>query len=605
MNASAPRVGDGGAAHWAPGGRALVPGLLAQEWDLLVIGGGITGAGILLEAARRGLRALLVEQRDFAWGTSSRSSKLVHGGLRYLKEGRFALTRESVRERDALLRDAPGLVEPQGFAFGDYAGRKPGRRAFLLGLAIYDRMAGQRARHYYQAPEFLALAPRIRSDGLQGGICYQDAKTDDARLVLRVLQEAQAHGGVALNYCAAQALVRDDALAATAGAAAAPLAAGPALVVGAAMVPAKSGGAARSPASGPAMAPAASVAGARAAAEEGTGASARAGRVCGALVRCAISGASHEVRARLVVNATGAWADRLHDAPSARLRPLRGSHLVLPSWRLPLAQAISLMHPHDGRPVFAFPWEGVTIVGTTDVDHCADLQTEAAITQEETDYLMAALRDQFPTLALGEEDVLATYAGVRPVIDSGKADPSKEARDHVLWLRDGLLTVTGGKLTTFRAIALDVLRHAAAQLPHWRADLAPRAIFAPVPSLPAAGTRLRPGQAQRLQGRYGEQAVALVGAAREGELDTVPGTETLWAQLRWAARHESVQHLEDLMLRRSRLGIQLAHGGAAVLAKVRAICQPELGWDDQRWAAEEAAYLALCRAHYSLPKARA
>jgi glycerol-3-phosphate dehydrogenase len=540
--------------------------LLAREWDLLVVGGGITGAGILLEAARRGLRALLVEQRDFAWGTSSRSSKLVHGGLRYLKEGQFALTRESVHERDALLREAPGLVEPQSFAFGDYAGRKPGRRTFLLGLAIYDRMAGQRARHYFGVQEFLAMAPRIRAEGLQGGICYQDAKTDDARLVMRVLQEAQAYGGIALNYCAVQSLLREGTKAHAGGAAAA-------------------GGE----------------------------------RVYGALLRCAASGETHEVKAKLVVNATGAWAGRLHGLPPAKLRPLRGSHLVLPAWRLPLAQAISLMHPHDGRPVFAFPWEGVTIVGTTDVDHRADLQQEAAITQEETDYLMAALHDQFPALDLAEDDVLATFAGVRPVIDTGKADPSKEARDHVLWQQEGLLTVTGGKLTTFRAIALDVLRHAALQLPNWQADLTPRAIFDAVPPPAAAplvpsgahwrGTgrqlRLPPGQARRLQGRYGAQAAALVAASHEGELEPIPGTETLWAQLRWAARHESVQHLEDLMLRRSRLGIQLAQGGAAVLERVRAICQPELGWDDQRWAAEQAAYLALCRSHYSLPKARA
>lgn len=534
------------AAHWSEGGRAQLAGLLAQEWDLLVVGGGITGAGILLEAARRGLRALLVEQRDFAWGTSSRSSKLVHGGLRYLKEGQFALTRESVHERDALLRDAPGLVEPQSFAFGDYLGRKPGRRAFLLGLAIYDRMAGQRARHYFSAPEFLQMAPRIRTEGLQGGICYQDAKTDDARLVLRVLQEAQSLGGVALNYCAVQSLLR-------------------------------AGG-------------------------DGEG------RVGGALVRCAMSGATHEVRARLVVNATGAWADRLHQQPAARLRPLRGSHLVLPAWRLPLAQAISLMHPSDGRPVFAFPWEGVTIVGTTDVDHRTDLQQEAAITQEETDYLMAALHDQFPTLALRESDVLATYAGVRPVIDTGKADPSKEARDHVLWQQPGLLTVTGGKLTTFRAIALDVLRHAAPQLPGWQADLGARPIFAPTPANRTQASLLQhlpPGQAERLQGRYGALAAELAAAAQDGELAVIPGTLTMWAQLRWAARHESVQKLEDLMLRRSRLGIQLAQGGAALLPRIRAICQPELGWDDQRWAAEEAAYLALCRANYSLPKARA
>ncbi|XLZ70718.1 glycerol-3-phosphate dehydrogenase/oxidase [Massilia sp. SR12] len=558
------------AAHWSPGGRAQLPGLLAQEWDVLVVGGGITGAGILLEAARRGLRALLVEQRDFAWGTSSRSSKLVHGGLRYLKEGQFALTRESVHERDALLRDAPGLVEPQSFAFGDYVGRKPGRRAFLLGLAIYDRMAGQRARHYFGAQEFLQMAPRIRTEGLQGGICYQDAKTDDARLVLRVLQEAQSLGAAALNYCAVQALLRADAAAATAATAAAGGAGVGALAAGA--MPDE------------------------------------AGRVNGALVRCAVSGAKHEVRARLVVNATGAWADRLHQQPAARLRPLRGSHLVLPAWRLPLAQAISLMHPRDGRPVFAFPWEGVSIVGTTDVDHRADLQQEAAITQEETDYLMAALHEQFPTLALAEDDVLATYAGVRPVIDTGKADPSKEARDHVLWQQAGLLTVTGGKLTTFRAIALDVLRHAAPQLPGWQADLGPRPIFAPTPATGAQTCLLQSlpaGQAQRLQGRYGALAAQLVAAAQEGELACIPGTQTLWAQLRWAARHESVQKLEDLMLRRSRLGIQLAHGGAAVLPRIRAICQAELGWDDQRWAAEEAAYLALCRANYSLPKARA
>lgn len=580
------------AAHWAPGGRAQAAALLAREWDVLVVGGGITGAGILLEASRRGLRALLVEQRDFAWGTSSRSSKLVHGGLRYLKEGQFALTRESVHERDALLRDAPGLVEPQGFAFGDYIGRKPGRRAFLLGLAIYDRMAGQRARHYFGVQEFLQMAPHIRTEGLQGGICYQDAKTDDARLVLRVLQEAQSLGGVALNYCAVQSLLREDAT-----------------------------DAAVAPAPGAAPHAVASCGALAAGAVQAAGS----GRVRGALVRCAVSGAVHEARAQLVVNATGAWADRLHGQPSAKLRPLRGSHLVLPAWRLPLAQAISLMHPRDGRPVFAFPWEGVTIVGTTDVDHRTDLQQEAAITQEETDYLMAALHDQFPTLQLSESDVLATYAGVRPVIDTGKADPSKEARDHVLWQQPGLLTVTGGKLTTFRAIALDVLRHAAPQLPHWQPDLQPRPIFAaaPQPARPAtrpsvpdapnapaapnAATRttLPPGQAQRLQGRYGAQAAALLAAARDGELEPIPGTETLWAQLRWAARHESVQHLEDLMLRRSRLGIQLAQGGAAVLPRIRAICQPELRWDDQRWAAEEAAYLALCRANYSLPKARA
>lgn len=531
-------------AHWQPGGRTELANLLARDWDLLIIGGGITGAGILLEASRRGLKALLVEQRDFAWGTSSRSSKLVHGGLRYLKEGKFALTRESVQERESLLRAAAGLVEPQSFAFGDYAGRKPGRRTFLAGLAIYDYMAGQRARHYYPREEFLAMAPNIASEGLLGGMCYTDAKTDDARLVMRVLQEAQECGGTALNYLSVKTLLRDGV---------------------------QSGG-----------------------------------TVQGARLRDEISGAKYEVKARVVISATGAWADALRAQGGAakRLRPLRGSHLVLPAWRLPLAQAVSLMHPADGRPVFAFPWEGVTLVGTTDVDHGEDMRFEAVITRGEVDYLMAALQSQFPQLDLQEHDIVATYAGVRPVIDSGQADPSKETREHALWLEDGLLTVTGGKLTTFRVIALDALREAAASLPGWQADLAPWPIFAPVPALKHHAS-LPAGQAERLQGRYGAQAQAVIDAAQvdatSSELDLIPGTASIWAQLRWAARHESVLHLEDLLLRRLRIGLQLQGGGAAILPRIRAICQQELAWSDARWDAEQASYLALWKSNYSLP----
>ena len=525
---------------WQRGGRSALPELLAREWDVIVIGGGITGAGILLEAARRGLKALLVEQRDFAWGTSSRSSKLVHGGLRYLKEGKFGLTRESVHEREHLLREAAGLVEPQSFAFGEYQGRKPGRRMFLLGLAIYDFMAGQRARHYFSRDEFTALAPNITTVGLNGGMCYTDAKTDDARLVLRVLHEARGHGGVALNYMEVQSLLRDG--------------------------------------------------------------DQTSGKVCGVRVKDGMSGADYDVRARLVISATGAWADglRAQGGAAPKLRPLRGSHLVLPAWRLPLAQAISLMHPADGRPVFAFPWEGVTLVGTTDVDHREDMAREAAITRAEVDYLMAALHDQFPQLGLREDDVIASYAGVRPVIDSGQSDPSKEGREHALWLENGMLTVTGGKLTTFRVIALDALKKAAPLLAGWRDALTPQPVFDPAAPL-RFDRRLPAGQARRLQGRYGAQAQALVDAAQPGELEVIAGTETVWAQLRWAARHEAVQRLEDLLLRRTRIGIQLRGGGAEILPRIRAICQPELGWCDERWNAEQSAYLALWDTHYSLP----
>lgn len=522
---------------WRANWRERLPATLAgSEWDIVIIGGGITGAGILLEAARRGLRALLVEQRDFAWGTSSRSSKLVHGGLRYIKQGKLLLTRDSVRERQNLLHEAAGLVEPQGFAFADYQGQKPGRRLFSAGLALYDLMAGQRSRRYHAPEDFLMLAPHIRRSRLNGGMCYNDAKTDDARLVLRILQEAQEAGGVAVNYLAAERILRKE------------------------------------------------------------------GKACGVELKDAVTGRGYAVGARLVVNATGAWADRLRhvDAGRQKLRPLRGSHLVLPAWRLPVAQAISLMHPLDGRPVFMFPWEGVTLVGTTDVDHAGDMQADASITPDEVAYLMMAIEFQFPELAIRLDDVIASYAGVRPVIDTGKADPSKEGRDHAVWLEDGLLTVTGGKLTTFRLIALDALKHAAPLLPGWRADLRIRPVFSPSAPLPM-NSALPALQRKRLQGRYGKHAAALLECAGESELEAIPGTETVWAELRWAARAEAVMHLEDLLLRRTRLGLQLREGGAALMPRIRAICQPELGWDDARWEREQEAYLALWRRHYDLP----
>jgi glycerol-3-phosphate dehydrogenase len=316
----------------------------------------------------------------------------------------------------------------------------------------------------------------------------------------------------------------------------------------------------------------------------------------------ALSDAAYVINVKVVINATGAWAEglRQHAAAGPKLRPLRGSHLLLPAWRLPVAQAVSLMHPRDGRPVFAFPWEGVTLVGTTDVDHGEDMKVEAAITPAEVAYLMQALEFQFPELGLDLDDIIATFAGVRPVIDSGKADPSKEARDHAVWLEQGLLTVTGGKLTTFRLIAQGALAHCAPLLPCRRARAYAARTFVEPPPL-AANAALTAAQAQRLQGRYGMHAAELLAAARDGELATIAGSETLWAELRWAARTEAVIHLQDLLLRRTRLGLQLRQGGAELLARIRAICQAELGWDDQRWLAEEAAYLDLWRRHYSLP----
>lgn len=519
--------------HW----REDIWSQLDQPWDIIIIGGGITGAGILREAARLGLRTLLVEQKDFGWGTSSRSSKLVHGGIRYLKEGKVRLTLASVQERERLMEEGPGLIDPLGFLLATYKGDFPGKWTYGAGLTVYDLLALQWSHTYYSAADFEMLAPRIARAGLEGGWRYGDAQTDDARLVLRVIFEAVAANGAALNYCRAETLLQED------------------------------------------------------------------GRMTGVTLRDALTGQVAEARARVVVNATGAWADGLREqvgAP-ARIRPLRGSHLVFPAWRFPLAQAVSFLHPVDRRPVFIFPWEGITLVGTTDLDHEQPLDAEPHITPEEVAYLMQVVEAHFPALRLTLDDVISTFAGVRPVIDSGKADPSKESRDHVVWNEAGLLTVTGGKLTTFRRIALDALKAIRAQIPAMPEPRADMPVLNPVNVPLPNGNTLTDAQRRRLLGRYGAAAPALVRAAQPGELAPIPGTETLWAELRWAARSEGAAHLDDLLLRRTRLGVLLPQGGAALLEDIRRLCQPELGWDDAHWEAEVAAYLALWNCCYSLP----
>jgi glycerol-3-phosphate dehydrogenase len=520
---------------WKADWRSELPRVFERDWDIVIVGGGITGAGILLEAARHGLRALLVEQRDFAWGASSRSSKLVHGGLRYLKQGKILLTRAAVHERELLLREAAGLVESQSFAFPHYHARKPSRWVFSLGLALYDLLAGRKTRRNYSAEEFEIIVPGIDREGLEGGSSYMDAKTDDSRLVVRVLEEAVTSGGVAVNYVRAGPIVRSG------------------------------------------------------------------GNITGIDLRDELTDTRYFAKAKLVINATGAWADMLREEQGGvrRLRPLRGSHLVISNERLPVTQAVSFLHPRDGRPVFVFPWEGISLVGTTDVDHDADMSLEARITPLEVSYLLEAIDFQFPKLGIGVIDIMTTFAGVRPVVSSGKSDPSKEARDAAIWLEDGLLTVTGGKLTTFRLTAIDALKKAAPLLSGWDGSVRPTPVFSRL--TPELDSRLNSAQLQRLQGRYGRRTAQLLNTTSNDELVTIPGTETLWAELRWSAASEAVVHLEDLMLRRTRLGLQLRDGGADVLPRVRELSQKELGWSDDKWSNEVEAYLTHWNTYHNVP----
>ncbi|KPL86044.1 glycerol-3-phosphate dehydrogenase/oxidase [Herpetosiphon geysericola] len=509
---------------------------LQQEWDVIIIGGGITGAGLLREATRAGLNVLLLEARDFAWGTSSRSSKLVHGGLRYLAQGQVRVTYDSVIEREQLLNEAPGLVEPLGFLIGLPQGKPLKRWVYQAGLLAYDALARRSEAHYLSLPNLRLLAPYLDETKLAAGLRYSDAQTDDARLVLRILREAAAAGASLLNYAAVTQLVRE------------------------------------------------------------------AEQVVGVVVRDQLSDREQTLKAKAVINATGVWVDQLRQqiqAP-AKMRPLRGSHLVFAQAALPLAQAINLEHPRDRRPVFFVPWEGVSIVGTTDLDHEPDLWQEPSISPAEVAYLLEAVQTAFPSLGLTSEQVISTWSGVRPVVDTGASDPSKESRDYVLWQEQGLLTVTGGKLTTFRLIALEALKLLRQRLPQIKLwPHAPRLNPAPAD---LAGKLALPIK-QRLLGRYAAEAPAMLQALPAHEFAAIEGLPSLWAEMRWAARYEAVTNLGDLLLRRSRLGMLLPNGAATYQAQIQAICTEELGWDAQRWASEWHDYQQLIVQHYGLPSA--
>jgi len=519
-------------AAWRSGALSEFAG---QPWDLLVIGGGINGAGILREAARQGFKCLLLEQRDFAFGTSSRSSKMVHGGLRYIAKGDWRLTRDAVRERERLLKEAPGLIEPLPYLMPHYRFKIPGRFIFGALLSLYDLFAGQ-SRHSYKNPTQLALlAPGIKTENLSGGTCFFDAGVDDARLVLRVLDEARADGGQALNGVEVVELLRES------------------------------------------------------------------DRVVGVKARDRESGEFFTLRSAMVAAATGAWADRLAGGKGEQhIRPLRGSHIVLPGWRLPVAYSFTCMHPDDGRPVFIFPWQGATVIGTTDLDHPDNLDNEARITQEELNYLLKLCAHQFPQAHIGETDVLSSFAGVRPVISSSAAGkrPSDESREHALWTEPGEVTLAGGKLTTFRLLAREVLSACAAQMGRELA-LTDAPVLSPAPALTCK--QLSSEQNRTLAARHGRHFARLLQLIEELGSERIGSTDYLWAELALAAEQELVLHLDDLLLRRTRLGLLLSEGASAYLPRIRALCQLRLGWDDARWQDEQTRWQTLWRSYYSLP----
>jgi glycerol-3-phosphate dehydrogenase len=484
---------------------------LDQLWDIIVIGGGITGAGIFNMAAQKGLKVVLLEGRDFAFGTSSRSSKLVHGGIRYLRNRQFKVVRESVTERERLIRESDSLVDPLAFIFPAYQDNTHEVRASL---------------------------PALNTNNLVGGVKYFDSRVDDSQLVLRVINDGIRFGGTAINYAKVVSLCR-----------------------------------------------------------------AKNGKVEGVVVQDetgTLSPSSVELRGNVVINATGPWSDDLREkvGGAPKLRRLRGSHLVLPREKLPIEAAITLLHPRDNRALFAIPWEGRTIIGTTDLDH--DLhEEETRITRDELTYLLEVADQAFPDYPLTGSDVIATFSGLRPIINTNAPTPSQESRAHAVWEEDGLVTVTGGKLTIFRVMAADVLNFCRDRLPNEPSfDHASPCFIHPVPQ--STNDAENPTW-KMMAGRLGQDVDAFFESADPDDLTPITPIPQTWAELTWAAHNEAVIHLDDLLLRRVRLGLLMPQGGTAQIEKVKSLVQGPLGWSDKTWQEEVTRYQAIWNKYYAVP----
>ncbi len=490
-------------------------------WDVVIVGGGATGLGCAVDAAARGYSVLLVEARDFAAGTSSRSTKLIHGGVRYLAQGRFGLVREALRERAHLLRNAPALVHPLRFVVP--ARTRLGRATLGLGMGLYDRLAGAGGigRSVTLDPAGLyAALPGLRADGLAGGVAYWDAQFDDAGLALALAGTASRLGALVLNHCALSGLVVE------------------------------------------------------------------AERVCGVRVRDTLCGHTWTVAARSVVNAAGVWGDevrRLADAAAApRLRPSQGVHLVVDGDFLPGRDALLVPRTADGRVLFMIPWLGKLLIGTTDTPR-ADTPDEPEPLTGEIDFLLSAAAQWLrrpPVLA----DVRSVFAGLRPLLGAGEGATGQLSREHRVEVsRQRLVSVMGGKWTTYRRMAEDAIDVAEAV-----------AGFARRPSntagLALAAPQGQPGSA----GDDGEALLPLI-PARPGcaLLPTV-------GEVRRAVRESFALRVEDVLARRSRVLFLDAALAVAAAPAVARILARELGWSPAREAAEIAAFAALA-ARYRPP----
>jgi glycerol-3-phosphate dehydrogenase len=535
--------------------------LATERFDVLVIGGGITGAGAALDAASRGLRVALVESRDLASGTSSRSSKLIHGGLRYLEQFDFKLVYEALRERDLLVSKlAPHLVKPVRFLYPLY--KKVVERPYVgAGLALYDAMEGTRRpvpyHRHLSARGALKLAPALAPGRLAGAMLYYDAQVDDARYTLMVARTAAAHSAVVAPRVTAVKLTR--------------------------------------------------------------GADGR--RVTGARVRDEESGREFGVTAATVVVCAGVWTDLVHELAGVRagyrVRMSKGVHIVVP--RAAVRASTGMILRTEKSVLFFIPWGERWIVGTTDTDWSGD-RAEPAATEEDIDYILAAA-NRVLVRPLARADVIAVYAGLRPLVTSetnGKGasqdkPTTKVSREHVVDVPvPGLASIAGGKFTTYRLMARDVVDAAVAdfgrEVPPSVTDQVPllgadglAAVSAGVGRL-AEDYRVSRSLVEHLLGRYGTLAAEvldLIRADPELARPLADGHPYLRAEVAYAVTHEDALHVEDVLMRRTRLVIESADSGTGAAAQVSEIMGRLLGWNRRKRAVETRRYLDLVAAEHA------
>ncbi len=511
-------------------------------YDIAVIGGGATGLGVALDAAARGFSVVLVESHDFAKGTSSRATKLVHGGVRYLAQGNISLVREALHERSTLLANAPHLAQPLAFVMPSY---KFWEAPFYgVGLKMYDALAGKAglgATEFLNRDETLALLPNSKKDGpggqLKGGVKYWDGQFDDARLALALARTAASKGALLINYCAATGLIHEG------------------------------------------------------------------GKVAGLHVKDVETGKTYDIRAKSVINATGVWVDqfRMEDGQAigrdvkAMVAPSQGVHIVVDRSFLPASHnmnhAMLIPKTADGRVLFAVPWLGKTILGTTDTPR-GDVVREPLAFKEEVDFILNESA-RYLTKAPTRVDIKSIWVGLRPLVkpadDEGDSTKGLSREHTILVSKSGLVTVTGGKWTTYRAMAEDVLDRCFA------ADLLPAKPGGVTTDLKLVGAQATKQGISDAPGihLYGSEAaavLALPGADKE------LGGGLTEAMVRFAARFEYARTVEDVLARRSRLLFLDAALAKSLAAPVAALLQQETGVDPALKA-----FLALCDQYLQLP----